>query len=127
MLLTPPNSLLPDLRSSKDEGQANFVNPGILLVNMGTNLDLTPKLRGFINANYLQFMRTEPLELLLFQGDIRHSIGFDYSAGVRYRPPLTENVTLTAGASALTPGAGFRDIYSGKVLFSVFTDLRFQF
>ena len=127
VLLTPPNSILPDLRSSKDEGQANFVNPGILLVNMGANLDLTPKLRGFINVNYLQFMRTEPLELLLFQGDIHHSIGFDYSAGVRYRPPLTENITLTAGASALAPGAGFRDIYSGKVLFSVFTDLRFQF
>jgi Carboxypeptidase regulatory-like domain len=127
VLLTSPNSLLPDLRSSKDEGQANFVNPGILLVNMGTNLDLTPKLRGFVNVNYLQFMRTEPLELLLFQGDIHHSIGFDYSAGVRYRPPLTENITLTAGASALAPGAGFRDIYSGKVLFSVFTDLRFQF
>ena len=127
VLLTSPNSLLPDLRSSKDEGQANFVNPGILLVNLGTNLDLTPKLRGFINVNYLQFMRTEPLELLLFQGDIHHSIGFDYSAGIRYRPPLTENVTLTAGASALAPGAGFRDIYSGKVLFSVFTDLRFQF
>jgi hypothetical protein len=127
ILLTAPNSLLPDLRSSKDEGQANFINPGILLVNMGTNLDLTTKLRGFINVNYLQFMRTEPLELLLFQGDIHHSVGFDYSAGVRYRPPLTENVTFTAGASALTPGAGFRDIYSGKVLFSLFTDLRFQF
>jgi hypothetical protein len=125
--LTPSNSILPDLRSSKDEGQANFVNPGIFLVNMGTNLDLTPKLRGFINVNYLQFMDTEPLELLLFQGGIRHSIGFDYSAGVRYRPPLTENITLTAGAAALTPGAGFRDIYTGKVLFSVFTDLRFQF
>ena len=27
--LTPPDSLLPDLRSDKDEGQANFVNPGI--------------------------------------------------------------------------------------------------
>jgi Carboxypeptidase regulatory-like domain len=127
VLLTSPNSILPDLRSSKDEGQANFVNPGILLVNMGTNLDLTPKLRAFINVNYLEFMRTEPLELLLFQGNIRHSIGFDYSAGVRYRPPLTENITLTAGASALAPGAGFRDIYSGKLLFSVFTDLRFQF
>jgi hypothetical protein len=127
VLLTTPDSILPDLRSSKDEGQSNFVNPGILLVNLGTNLDLTPKLRGFINANYLQFMRTEPLELLLSQGDIRHPIGFDYSAGVRYRPPLTENITLTAGASVLTPGAGFRDIYSGKVLFSVFTDLRFQF
>ena len=127
VLLTLPDSLLPDLRSSKDEGQSNFVNPGIFLVNMGTNLDLTPKLRGFINVNYLQFVRTEPLELLLFQGNIQHAIGFDYSAGIRYRPPLTENITLTAGTAALTPGAGFRDIYSGKVLFSVFTDLRFQF
>ena len=67
MLLTPPDSLLPDLRSSKDEGQANFVNPGIFLVNAGTDFDLTPKLRGFVNVNYLRFMRTEPLELLLFQ------------------------------------------------------------
>lgn len=127
VLLTAPDSILPDLRSSKDEGQSNFVNPGIFLVNMGTNLDLTPKLRGFINVNYLQFVRTEPLELLLFQGNIQHAIGFDYSAGIRYRPPLTENVTLTAGTAALTPGAGFRDIYGGRVLFSIFTDLRFQF
>ena len=28
--LNPGDSLLPDLRSNKDEGQANFVNPGIL-------------------------------------------------------------------------------------------------
>lgn len=63
--MRPPNSLLPSLRSNKDEGQANFVNPGILLVNAGTNLELTPKLRAFVNVNYLKFERTEPLELLL--------------------------------------------------------------
>ncbi len=125
--LTPPNSLLPSLRSNKDEGQANFVNPGILLVNAGANFDLTPKLRSFVNVNYLRFERTEPLELLLFQSPIRHTIGVDSSIGVRYRPPLTENISITAGAAALVPGQGFRDIYGGKTLFSLFTDLRFQF
>jgi hypothetical protein len=125
--LTPPNSLLPSLRSNKDEGQANFVNPGILLVNLGANFDVTPKLRSFVNVNYLRFEHTEPLELLLFQAPIRHSIGVDSSVGVRYRPPLTENFSITAGAAALVPGQGLRDIYGGKTFWSLFTDFRFQF
>ncbi|HXZ11073.1 MAG TPA: carboxypeptidase-like regulatory domain-containing protein [Candidatus Sulfotelmatobacter sp.] len=125
--LTPPNSLLPSLRSNKDEGQANFVNPGILLSNVGANFDITPKLRGFVNVNYLRFMDTEPLELLLFQAPIRHGIGVDSSVGVRYRPPLTENFSITAGAASLVPGQGLRDIYGGKTLWSLFTDFRLQF
>jgi hypothetical protein len=125
--LTTPGSLLPNLRSNKEEGQANFVNPGIFLVNAGTDLDITPKLRGFVNVNCLRFMRTEPLELLLFQAPIRHSIGVDYGAGVQYRPPLSENILLTGGAAALTPGQGLRDIYGGRTLFTVFGSARFTF
>jgi hypothetical protein len=125
--LTSPDSLLPSLRSDKDEGQANFVNPGIFLANLGTDFDFTPKLRGFVNVNYLRFMRTEPLELLLFQSPIHHSIGVDSSIGVRYRPPLTENISITAGAAALVPGQGLRDIYTGKMMFSLFSDIKFQF
>jgi hypothetical protein len=125
--LNSGNSLLPDLRSNKDEGQSNFVNPGIFLANAGTDFDITPKLRGFVNFNYLRFERTEPLELVLFQSPIRHSIGEDASVGIRYRPPLTENISLTAGAAVLVPGQGLRDIYTGTTLFSLFTELRFQF
>ena len=125
--LNPGDSLLPDLRSNKDEGQANFVNPGIFLANVGADFDLTPKLRGFANVNYLRFERTETLEQILFQSPIRHSIGVDSSFGVRYRPPLTENFSIAAGAATLIPGQGLKDIYTGRVLFSLFTDLRFQF
>jgi carboxypeptidase family protein len=125
--LTSPDSLLPSLRSDKDEGQANFVNPGIFLANLGMDFDLTPKLRGFVNVNYLRFEDTQPLELLLFQSPIHHTIGVDSSLGVRYRPPLTENISITAGAAALVPGQGLRDIYTGKMLYSVFTNVRFQF
>ena len=52
-------SLIPDLRSSKIQGQANFVNPGILLPNIGFDFDLTPKLKMINNANLLWFDQTE--------------------------------------------------------------------
>jgi hypothetical protein len=125
--LTPEGSLLPSMRSSKEEGQANFVNPGIFLVNAGADFDITPKLKGFANFNYLRFMRTEPLEYVLFQSPIRHGIGEDLGIGVQYRPPLSENIVLTGGASMLQPGPGFRDIYTGKTQFSVFGSARFTF
>jgi hypothetical protein len=125
--LTAGDSLLPDLRSSKNEGQANFENPGLFLANAGTDFDLTPKLRGFVNVNYLRFERTETLEQILFQSPIHHGIGVDSSFGVRYRPPLTENISITAGVAALVPGQGLKDIYTGKTMLSIFTDVRFQF
>jgi hypothetical protein len=125
--LTTDGSLLPNMRSNKNEGQANFVNPGIFLVNAGTDIDITPKLKGFVNFNYLRFMRTEPLEFVLFQSPIRHNIGEDFGAGVTYRPPLTENIILTGGASMLQPGQGFRDIYTGRTLFSVFGSAKLTF
>ena len=125
--LVSPMSLLPDLRSSKEEGQANFVNPGVYVFNLGADFDVTPKLRAFVNTNYLRFDRTEPLELLLFQQPIRHSIGTDFGAGFEYRPPLSENIVVRGGASALVPGEGLQDIYNGRVLFSLFAKVKFQF
>ena len=127
VLLTSPGSLIPAMRSSRDEGQSNFVNPGIFLVNAGADFDITPKLKGFANANYLRFQRTEALQDILFQASIRHSIGVDYGAGVTYRPPLSENIVLTGGAAMLTPGDGFRDIYGGKTLFSLFGSVKLTF
>jgi hypothetical protein len=127
ILLTTPGSLIPSLRSSKEEGQANFINPGIFLANAGADFDITPKLRGFANFNYLRFERTEPLELLLFQSPIHHSIGEDFGIGVEYRPPLSENIVLTGGVSALQPGQGFKDIYTSRTLFSLFGSVKFSF
>ncbi len=125
--LTTDGSLIPSLRSTKEEGQANFVNPGIFLANAGADFDITPKLKGFANFNYLRFERTEPLEYILFESPIRHSIGEDFGIGLTYRPPLTENIILTGGASALQPGAGFKDIYTSRTLFSLFGSVKFTF
>jgi hypothetical protein len=110
--LVQPNSILPSLRSSKTEGQANFINPGIFIYNAGVDVEITQRLKAIFNVNYLRFHRPESLEYILFQPHIRHEIGWDYSVGVAYRPLLINNVTLTFGAATLKPGRGFRDIYT---------------
>ncbi len=112
--LVEPNSLLPSLRSTKIQGQSSFVNPGLTLYNAGIDVDVTPKLRGFINYNYLRFNRTESLEFVLFQNGIRHEIGHDLGLGFIYRPLLNENIVVVGGASGLRPGVGFTDIFTSN-------------
>jgi Carboxypeptidase regulatory-like domain len=127
VLIKSPGSLVPAVRASPEEGQANFVNPGIFFANAGADFDITPKLKGFANVNFLRFERTEALEFLLFQSPIRHTVGTDLGLGVEYRPPLSENIVLTGGAAALQPGQGFKDIYTGRTLFSLFGAVKFTF
>jgi hypothetical protein len=125
-------SLVPDLRSSKIQGQANFVNPGLFLGNIGLDLDLTPKCRVINNANLLWFDETQVLETFVFQKKVHHFIGTDISCGVEYRPLLSNNIIITAGASMLVPGIGLRDLYNnvdGKLqtLAAGFMELNLQY
>ncbi len=114
------NSFLPNLRQSKEQGQANFVNPGLFLYNVGVDFDLTPRTRLFTNVSWLRFADTSSLELLLFDDKINPDIGIDISLGVQYRPFNTNNIIFTVGAAALVPGAGFQDIYTSETLYSTF-------
>ena len=109
--LKPRSSLLPSFRTSKSYGQANFVNPGVFLYGLGLELELTPKLRSFANANYIHFAETNPLETALVQDDISSEIGLDLSVGFQYRPFLTDNVIISTGFGTLLPGAGYKDVY----------------
>jgi len=105
------NSLVPNLRTSKTEGQANFVNPGVLLAGLGTEIEVTPKLRSFINVNYINFVETDPIKTALLTDKAHRELGLDLGIGFQYRPLLTDNIILSAGLGALIPGRGFRDIY----------------
>jgi hypothetical protein len=127
VLLFGLNSLMPNMRPGLFQGQANFVNPGVMLANIGVDAKLTPKLRGTINLNYLRFHRTEVLEAVLFQSRIRKGIGADAGFGLQYRPKLSDNIVLTGGFGVLIPHAGFKDIYNQRTLLSAFIVSRFQF
>src|SRR5262249_18784491 len=120
-------SLLNDLRSSKIQGQAEFVNPGIILANTGVDADLTPKLKAVANFNYLWFAATQSLQFVLHQPNIRSPIGADSSLGLIYRPFLNQNVILSGGFAYFVPGGGFSDILGAKSLYSAFCSATLTF
>ena len=105
------DSLVPNLRTSKTEGQSNFVNPGVMIVGVGADIEVTPKLRAFTNINHIWFAETKPVEVALQTNKVRGELGLDCSLGFRYRPLLTENIIISAGVGLFFPGAGYRDIY----------------
>lgn len=109
--LTNRQSLLPSLRSSKFQGQSNFVNPGLHLFNLGMDADLTPKWKITQNTNWLWFDQTEVLEKYLNAPSVRKFIGTDISLGSEYRPYLNNNIILVSGLATLIAGEGFRDLF----------------
>ncbi len=99
------------MRSTKEQGQSNFTNPGTILVGAGTDFDILPQLRLSLNANHLWFEDTSSLEALRIQGDIDDEIGWDVSASAIYRPKFIQNFVFRLSGAALLPGQGFDDIF----------------
>ena len=105
------NGLLNSLRSSKEQGQSNFNNPGLMLVGLGADFDLTPHFRLSANANHLWFENTATLEVLRNEGSIPKEIGYDLSAAAIWRPKANQNIVLRLSAATLLAGDGFQDLF----------------
>jgi hypothetical protein len=111
IFLNGRNGILNSLRSSKEQGQSNFNNPGLMLAGAGADFDLTPQFRLSGNANHLWFENTATLEALRNEGSIPRAIGWDVSAAAIWRPKATQNIVVRLSAAALLPGKGFRDLF----------------
>jgi hypothetical protein len=108
------NGILNTLRSSKEQGQSNFVNPGTMLLGVGADFDITPRWRLSTNVNHLWFHHTDVLQALRQQGTIRRDIGWDLSAAVIWRPEAIQNVVFRLSGALLQPGTGFRDLFTDE-------------
>ncbi|MEQ1439437.1 hypothetical protein AAG565_08740 [Fontimonas sp. SYSU GA230001] len=118
------NGLLNSLRSSKDEGQSNFTNPGTVLLGIGADLDLTPQLRLSTNLNQLAFADTAVIEAARQQANIDRDIGLDVSLAAIWRPFFTQNVVFRASGAVLVPGGGYKALYGDDELpYSVLLNL----
>lgn len=105
------NGILNNLRSSKEQGQSNFNNPGLWLVGVGADFDLTPEFRLSANANHLWFEDTATLEALRIEGSIPSEIGYDLSASAIWRPKANQNIVFRLSGAALLAGDGFEDLF----------------
>jgi hypothetical protein len=121
--LSGRNGMLNSLRSSKEHGQSSFTNPGLLLVGVGADLDLTPQLRVSGNASYLAFADSTVLEVARAQAPIDEPIGLDLSLALTWRPFATQNVVARLSAAALIPGSGYRDLFGDELAYAVLGNL----
>lgn len=118
------NALLNSLRPNKGQGQSNFTNPGLALLGLGADADLTPKLRVSLHANQLFFVDTAVLEAARNQDEIRRRIGVDLSLAVTYRPLTSQNIVLRLAGSMLIPQQGYQDLFgSDAIPYSIFANL----
>jgi hypothetical protein len=108
------NGVLNSLRSSKEQGQSNFNNPGTVLAGIGGDFDLEPTLRLSANANHLWFANTAVLRELRNEGSIPKDIGWDLSLSAIWRPFASQNIVARLSAAALVPGGGFRDLFDNS-------------
>lgn len=108
------NGILNSLRSSKDEGQSNFTNPGTMLIGVGGDFDLRPDTRVSANINHLWFENTAVIEVLRNQGSISRDIGWDVSVSGIYRPNTNQNIVMRLSAAALVPGKGFDELFDNS-------------
>jgi hypothetical protein len=121
--LSSANGLLNSMRPSKQHGQSNFTNPGVILAGVGADLEVTPKIRVSLNANQLWFDDTAVLEAARNQGSIDTSIGQDLSLSITYRPFTSQNVVLRLAGSMLVPGDGYQQLYGSDTPYSVLANL----
>ena len=112
--LAQRNGILNNLRPSKENGQSNFDNPGLRLLGVGADFDLTPANRISTNLNELWFDNTAILEAARNQGEIGRRIGTDASISWIYRPHFSQNFIVRLSGAALLPGGGFKDLYGDK-------------
>ncbi len=126
--LSGRNGVLGSLRTTKEQGQSNFVNPGLHLIGIGADLDLTPQWRLIGNLNWLSFADTSALEVLRNQGNISRDIGLDLSLALQYRPFMSQNVIFNFSMAWLQPGDGYRQLFdSSKRPYSVLANLILTF
>ncbi len=108
------NGILNSLRSSKEQGQSNFNNPGTILAGIGADFDVLPELRVSANANHLWFATTKVLQALRVEGSIPSGIGTDLSAAAIYRPHFNQNLVFRLSGAVLIPDKGFKDLFANS-------------
>jgi hypothetical protein len=121
------NGLLNSLRTSKEQGQSNFTNPGIRLLGAGADWDLLPELRVSFNVNRLWFDDTTVIEVARNQGDIDTHIGDDVSVAIIYRPFMSQNIVARASYAKLFAGQGYKDLFPDEDPHSLLLNLTLSY
>ena len=110
--LSSRNGVLASLRSSKEEGQSNFTNPGHPARRARRRHGSCCR-RCACRSTRTRCTSTTPtvLEVARNQGPIDKHIGYDVSAALTWRPLMSQNIVLRASSATLLAGDGFDALF----------------
>lgn len=116
---TRANSFLPAFRGAN--AQANYVNPGLQLMNVGVDSIITPRVQLSLNLNYYRFNNTGTFGAAV----INHKeMGAEENIFVQWEPFLREinnTFVIQTGLSVLHPLPGLRDAFGDShPVYSIF-------
>lgn len=119
------NSVFPSLRGANDP--ANYINPGIQILNVGADVVLSPRLEFSGNFNYLRFVKLGAYTNRVVISN--RSAGFEENFFLRIKPFLREanqNVLLDVGFSVLHAQQGLQSAFQTTqgTVYSSFLALR---
>ncbi len=120
-------SLLPNLRPGKEQGQNNFVNPGVQIFHLGIDIEILPQLKMLNNYSFIRLDDSAVIEQLRQDGSISQNLGYDLSTGFLYRPFLNNNVQFKLGGALFIPEDGFANLFGSELYFQTFTNLIFTY
>ncbi|MCB2106314.1 MAG: hypothetical protein KDE14_01380 [Rhodobacteraceae bacterium] len=106
------NGLLINLRSSREHGQSNFINPGTVLLGAGADFDVLPELRVSVNLSHIAMAKKGVVEVLRNQELHSKSVGWDTSLSLLYRPNFIQNVVFRASGAMLTGGGAYKELFA---------------
>jgi hypothetical protein len=115
--------LFTDLRSADGYSPPSFAGPGLNLLGLGADLDVTPSLRLSLDANRILFAETAAIRALTGNAALSRDVGWDLSLNAFYRPFESQNVIVRLTGSMLDPSAGYRALYNETRPFSFFFSL----
>tara|TARA_E500000178_G_scaffold356612_1_gene436050 strand:+ start:9966 stop:12158 length:2193 start_codon:yes stop_codon:yes gene_type:complete len=114
VVISGRNGILPSLRSSKEQGQSNFQNPGLFLLGVGVDIDVLPELRLVSNLSHYRFMKTEILGALRNEKAPNQSLGTELVLGVQWRPFFNQNFIVNASTAYLKYGSGLKQLFGNR-------------
>lgn len=106
------NSIFPSLRGGNAVPQ--FVNPGVIALNPGVDLQLTAKTFFEADFNYALFDNTASLEALTKHRPFSAYVGSELNAGIAYQPFLNQQVIVFFGSAVFVPGQGIKDLFGTR-------------
>jgi len=103
------NSVFPSLRGANATSQ--YVNPGVLALNAGIDLTLTPRTIFEANYAYVRFDDTSSLVAVAGGRDPSNDVGHELNAGITWKPFLNEHLLIFAGGAVFLPGQAIKDTF----------------